>query len=152
AVMQQDSGYVAMEYVDGGNLHRFTRPASLLPVGDVVQIGFKSCSALDYAFRQGVIHRDIKPANVLVTGGTNIKLADFGAALLKASEQPADRIVGTPGYMSPEQMAGRPLTHLSDMYAMGVMLYELLTGRRPFVASTLEEVFRRIVNDTPEPP
>ena len=152
AVLQEDSGYVAMEYVDGGNLLRFTRQEGLLPVGDAVQIGFKSCSALDYAFREGIIHRDIKPANILISSGTHIKLADFGAALLKASEQPGQLIVGTPGYMSPEQMMGKPLTHHSDMYAMGVVLYELLTGRRPFVAPTKKEVFYKMVTETPDPP
>ena len=86
AVMDEDSGYVAMEYVPGGNLARFTKPEGLLPVEDVIQIGFKSCSALDYAFRQGIVHRDIKPANILVVEGTNIKVADFGAALLKTVE------------------------------------------------------------------
>src|SRR5262245_1790921 len=152
AVMQEDTGYVAMEYVDGGNLLRFTRPDGRLPVSDAVQIGFKSCSALDYAFRQGIIHRDIKPANVLVADGTNIKLADFGAALLQASEQPGQLVVGTPGYMSPEQMMGKPLTYHSDMYAMGVMLYELLTGRRPFEASSRKEMFYRILSESAEPP
>ena len=152
AVMHEDSGYVAMEYVDGGNLLRFTRPDALLPVGDAVQIGFKSCSALDYAFRQGIIHRDIKPANVLVSNGTNIKLADFGAALLQTSAKPEQLIIGTPGYMSPEQMMGMPLTYHSDMYAMGVMLYELLTGRRPFHAANRTEVFHKVLTETPDPP
>ena len=152
AVMQEDSGYVAMEYVDGGNLLRFTRHDALLPVADAVQIGFKSCSALDYAFREGIIHRDIKPANILISGGTHIKLADFGAALLRTGDQAGQLIVGTPGYMSPEQMMGKPLTHHSDMYAMGVVLYELLTGRRPFVAPTKKEVFYKIVTETPDPP
>src|SRR5262249_2451785 len=128
AVLQGDSGYVAMEYVPGGNLLQYTKSSSLLPVNDAIQIGFKSCSALDYAFRQGIIHRDIKPANILVAQGTNIKLADFGSALLRATDTQPTLVVGTPSYMSPEQMMGAQLTHHSDMYAMGVVLYELLTG------------------------
>ncbi|HEU0290607.1 MAG TPA: serine/threonine-protein kinase [Burkholderiales bacterium] len=147
AVMDEDSGYVAMEYVPGGNLARFTKPEGLLPVEDVIQIGFKSCSALDYAFRQGIVHRDIKPANILVVEGTNIKVADFGAALLKTVESTQDLVVGTPSYMSPEQITGAALTHHSDMYTMGVVLYELLTGQRPFVASSMAALFQKITQE-----
>ena len=147
AVMDEDSGYVAMEYVPGGNLARFTKPEGLLPVEDVIQIGFKSCSALDYAFRQGIVHRDIKPANILVVEGTNIKVADFGAALLKSVESTQDLVVGTPSYMSPEQITGAALTHHSDMYTMGVVLYELLTGQRPFAASSMAALFQKITQE-----
>ena len=152
AVMQDDSGYVAMEYVPGGNLLKFARSDGLLSVDEVIQIGFKSCSALDYAFRQGIIHRDIKPANILVVAGTHIKVADFGSALLKGGETPADMIVGTPNYMSPEQIAGVKLTQYCDMYSMGVVLYELLTGRKPFTGATIEELFDRISNEAPPAP
>jgi eukaryotic-like serine/threonine-protein kinase len=153
AMVRDDDGFVAMEYVPGGNLLRYTKPDALLPVNDVVQIGFKSCSALDYAFRQGIVHRDIKPANILIADGTNIKLADFGCALLRTVDSPQeDRIIGTPSYMSPEQVSGKVLTQYSDMYAMGVVLYELLTGQVPFAASTVEELFRKIVQDEPAPP
>ena len=152
AVMQEDSGYVAMEYVPGGNLARFTKPEGLLPVEDVIQIGFKSCSALDYAFRQGIVHRDIKPANILVVEGTNIKVADFGAALLKTAESTQELLIGTPSYMSPEQITGAPLTQHSDMYTMGVVLYELLTGQRPFTAPTMAALFQKIAEEDPVPP
>lgn len=152
AVMGEDSGYVAMEYVPGGSLDQYIKTGALLPMEDVIQIGFKFCSALDYAFRQGIVHRDIKPANVLVAKGTNIKIADFGAALLKTDQADQDLLVGTPGYMSPEQIDGSPLTHHSDMYAMGVVFYELLTGQRPFIAATLPELFRKIAQEDPKPP
>ena len=152
AVIQEESGYVAMEYVPGGNLLRFTRPDGLLPVSDVIQLGFKSCSALDYAFRQGVIHRDIKPANILVAQGTNIKVADFGSALLRTAEKVDQIVVGTPSYMSPEQMAGKELSHHSDMYAMGIVLYELLTGKRPFVAGNIDDLYRKITTEAPAHP
>ena len=115
AVVREDDGYVAMEYVPGGNLLPRTRADALPPVNDVIQIGFKSCSALDYAFRQGIVHRDIKPANILIVEGTNIKVADFGAALLRTGELRPDRNVGTPSYMSPEQVLGKRLTQHSDM-------------------------------------
>ena len=152
AVMHGDTGYVAMEYVPGGNLFRFTKPDALLPVESVIEIGFKSCSALDYAFRQGIVHRDIKPANILVVQGTHIKVADFGAALLRSGESSRDMLIGTPSYMSPEQISREELTEHSDMYAMGVVLYELLTGRRPFGGETTDELFRRVMSDAVVPP
>ncbi len=152
AVVQGDEGYVAMEYVPGGNLERHTTPDTLLPVNDVIQIGFKSCSALDYAFRQGIVHRDLKPANILIVDGTHIKVADFGAVLLRADDLQHDHIVGTPCYMSPEQVSREPLTHHSDMYSMGVVLYQLLTGRLPFTGSKVEDIFHKIVHEVPAPP
>jgi eukaryotic-like serine/threonine-protein kinase len=152
AVLQDDAGYVAMEYVPGGNLLKFTAPGNLLPVEDVIQIGFKSCSALDYAFRQGIVHRDLKPANILVKEGVNIKVADFGAALLQSVESTQQWVLGTPGYMSPEQIMGGALTLHSDMYTMGVVLYELLTGRRPFISSDMEELFKKIRQREPVRP
>ncbi len=152
AVMGEDSGYVAMEYVPGGDLNRFTKPEGLLSVDDVIQIGFKSCSALDYAFRQGIVHRDIKPANIMYAQGTNIKIADFGAALLHSEQATQDILVGTPSYMSPEQISGAPLTLHNDMYAMGVVLYQLLTGQRPFTASSLPALFEKIMGEDPPPP
>lgn len=152
AVTEENTGYIAMEYVPGGDLKRFTKSENLLPVEDVIQIGFKSCSALDYAFRQGIVHRDIKPANVLIVEGTNIKIADFGAALLKTAQTTQDLRIGTPHYMSPEQISGSELTLQNDMYAMGVMLYELLTGQRPLTGSTLQELFERVIKEDPRPP
>src|SRR5262249_53162366 len=109
-VMNQDSGYVAMEFVPGANLLAHTKPDNLLPIDDVIQLGFKSCGALDYAYRQGIVHRDIKPANILRVDGSNIKIADFGAALLKSTKANKDILIGTPSYMSPEQISGAPLT------------------------------------------
>ena len=152
AVVQDNEGYVAMEYVPGGNLKLHTSPETLLPLNDVIEIGFKSCSALDYAFRQGIVHRDLKPGNILIVEGTNIKVADFGAALLRTVELQPERIVGTPSYMSPEQLTNKPLTHHSDMYAMGVVLYELLTGRLPFSAPDREDLFKKILYEEPAPP
>jgi serine/threonine protein kinase len=152
AVMDEGAGYIAMEYVAGGNLAAHTRAESLLPVEDVIQIAFKSCGALDYAFRQGIVHRDIKPANILVAGGNHIKVADFGAALLKRAQAVPGELVGSPPYMSPEQIAGGVLTQHSDMFAMGVVLYELLTGELPFTASRMKDLFQRIKERDPAPP
>ena len=86
AMADEQQGYVAMEYVPGGNLHRYTVPSRLLPVDDVIQVAFKCCGALDYAYREGVVHRDIKPANILVASGTDVKVADFGAAFVRGLE------------------------------------------------------------------
>ena len=152
AVMEKDSGYLAMEYVPGGDLVRFTHAENLLPMEDIIQLGFKSCGALDYAFRQGIVHRDIKPANIMLVQGTNIKVADFGAALLQQAQAKEGELVGTPAYMSPEQIGGALLTLHSDMFAMGVVLYELLTGQRPFLADNLKELFRKITEQDPVAP
>ena len=152
AVITGNSGYVALEYVPGGDLSQYTAPGKLLSREDAIQIAFKSCGALDYAFRQGIVHRDIKPANILVVSGTNIKVADFGAAYLKkAGETQADEI-GSPYYMSPEMIKGEELGHHSDMFAMGVVLYELFTGQRPFMAPGLPELFAKILHEQPVAP
>jgi hypothetical protein len=141
-----------MEIVSGGDLAQFVKQGSLLPVEDVLQIGFKCCGALEYAFAQGIVHRDIKPANIMIVQGTDVKIADFGAAFLRKSQVVQTAAMGSPFYMSPEQIEGKVLTHHSDMYSLGVVLYELLTGKRPFVADTLEELVRKILNETPVPP
>jgi len=152
AAVTGNSGYVALEYVPGGDLSQYTAPGKLLSKEDAIQIAFKSCGALDYAFRQGIVHRDIKPANILVVSGTNIKVADFGAAYLKKAEETHVANVGSPYYMSPEQIRGEELGHHSDMFAMGVVLYELFVGQRPFTAASLPDLFAKILNETPVPP
>lgn len=151
AVVSGNSGYVALEYVPGGDLAQFTTPGKLLSREDAIQVAFKSCGALDYAFRQGIVHRDIKPANILVVSGTNIKVADFGAAYLKKSKETHVADIGSPYYMSPEQISGADLDHHSDMFAMGVVMYELFCGRRPFMADSLPELFSKILHETPVP-
>ena len=152
AVVTEDAGYIAMEYVPGSDLSKYADPANLLSVGDAIEVGFKCCGALDYAFRQGVIHRDIKPANIMVAGGTEVKVTDFGAALLRTGKSNDTVSIGTPAYMSPEQINGDTLTHKTDMYCVGVVLYELLTGVRPFVAETMPELIRKVLSDVPAPP
>ena len=152
AVVEADSGYIAMEIVSGGDLAQFVKPDKLLPVEDVLQIGFKCCGALDYAFAQGIVHRDIKPANIMIVQGTDVKIADFGAAFLRKSQAVQTAAMGSPFYMSPEQIEGKELTLHSDMFSLGVVLYELLTGKRPFVADTLEALVKKILQETPAPP
>jgi len=152
AVVGADSGYIAMELVTGGDLTPYTKPESLLPVADVLQIGFKVCGALDYAFKEGIVHRDIKPANLMIAKGTDVKVADFGAAYLRKSHAVQTAMMGSPYYMSPEQIAGAELTHHSDMYSLAAVLYEMLTGQRPLRAENLEALLKKITELEPLPP
>jgi serine/threonine protein kinase len=155
AVVQENSGYIAMEIVMGGDLSRHTKPDKLLPVADVLQIGFKCCRALDYAVREGIVHRDIKPANLMMAQGTEVKISDFGAAQLRKTRAVQTAAMGSPYYMSPEQIDGKDgkeLTFHSDMYSLGVVLYELLTGQRPFTADKLEGLRQKIQQQPPAPP
>jgi serine/threonine protein kinase len=152
AVVEKNSGYIAMELVSGGELSQFVTPDKLLPVADVLQIGFKCCGALEYAFKQGIVHRDIKPANILVAKGTDVKISDFGAAFLRKSQAVQTAAMGSPFYMSPEQLAGEQLTFHSDMYSLGMVIYELLTGTRPFRADSLEALIQKIMTEEPAAP
>ena len=152
AVVAEDASHIVMEYVPGGNLTRHTDADKLLSVEDAIQIGFKCCGALDYAFRQGVIHRDIKPANIMVAGTTDVRITDFGAAYLLNRDITQPVNIGSPSYMSPEQISSEPLTHNTDMYCLGVMLYELLTGKRPFIANNITDLMSKIVYQAPLPP
>lgn len=152
AVVQEDAGHIAMELVNGGDLSQHATPDKLLPVADVLQIIFKCCGALDYAFKEGIVHRDIKPANLMMGEGTEVKIADFGAALLRKSQAVQTASIGSPFYMSPEQMQDQPLTHHSDMYCLGVALYELLTGHKPFMSDTLDGLVQKVMHEEPAAP
>jgi len=152
AVVGEDSGHIAMELVTGGDLAKHTSAKSLLSIPDVLQIGFKCCGALEYAAKEGIVHRDIKPANIMVASGTEVKIADFGAAFLKKSQVVQTAAMGSPYYMSPEQIQGKELNTHSDMYSLGVVLYELLTGRRPFLAENIESLLKKILELEPLPP
>ena len=152
AAAEHDSGYIAMELVTAGDLSQHTRHGTLLPVSDVLEIAFNCCSALDYTSRVGIIHCDIKPANIMIAGGTDVRITDFGAAVLRKSNVVRTAAMGSPHYMSPEQIAGKDLTLHSDMYSLGVVLYELLTGRLPFAADNLDELVCKILTENPTPP
>jgi serine/threonine protein kinase len=152
AVVGEDSGHIAMELVMGGDLSQHAKPGTLLPVPDVLQIAFKCCGALDYAAKEGIVHRDIKPANIMIAGGTEIKIADFGAAVLKKSQVMQTAALGSPYYMSPEQVQGKPLTFHSDIYSLGVVIYELLTGTRPFLAENIDALIAKILKSDAVPP
>ena len=152
AVAEEKLHYLVMEYVDGGTLERVSRPEALLPVDRIVEIVFKCTRALEYAHKQGVIHRDLKPANILYTGDTNVKITDFGAALIASGDTTQVSAIGSPAYMSPEQVKEHPLDHQTDIYSMGVVMYHLLTGRLPFQAANNFSLIYQITNVEPELP
>ena len=149
AAVERDYSYIVMEYVRGGTLSQFTSANTLLPLEKVVEVVFKASRALEYAHRQGVIHRDIKPANILVTREFDVKLSDFGVAILADATHTNLRNVGSPAYMSPEQLSDEPLTHQTDIYSLGVVMFQLLTGRLPFVATSHPSLMYQIVNHRP---
>ena len=150
AGVEDEQHYIVMEYVPGHTLERYSTPNKLLPYDDVIEIMFKCCSALDYAARHGVIHRDIKPANLLIVEGTDVKISDFGTALMEnADHTQIVEPVGSPAYMSPEQIRGEKLTHQTDIYSLGVVMYRLLTGRLPFAGKSQPELLRKILQEEP---
>ena len=152
AVVGEESGHIAMELVTGGDLAKHVTAGKLLPVADVLQIGFKCCGALQYAASQGIVHRDIKPANIMIADGTEVKIADFGAAFLKKSQVVQTAAMGSPYYMPPEQIHGKELNFHSDMYSLGVVLFELLTGKRPFTADKIDALMQKILQqEAPAP-
>jgi serine/threonine protein kinase len=153
AVADEKLSYIVMEYVGGGTLERFARPDGLLPVDRVVEIIFKCCRALEHAHKLGVTHRDIKPANILFLEGTEVKVTDFGAALIATSRDTTQvSAIGSPAYMSPEQVKEHTLDHQTDIYSVGVVMYHLLTGRLPFQAVNNFSLIYQITNVDPEPP
>lgn len=150
AKLGADMNYLVMEYVDGGTLEQYASPDCLLPLDRVVEIGFKCALALDCALHAGVIHRDIKPANIMMCANGDIKLADFGAAALARSDQTQLVGIGSPLYMSPEQIRLDPLSHQTDIYSLGVVMYVLLTGYLPFSAENTIALTQLILTDEAE--
>lgn len=152
AAADDDASYIVMEYVDGSTLEQYARVDHLLPLSRVLEIIYKCARALDYAAREGVIHRDIKPANILLAGETDIKVSDFGAALNAASDSTQITGVGSPAYMSPEQVREQQLTYQTDIFSLGVVFYQLLTGRLPFLGTNNYSIIYQIINVDPAPP
>jgi len=152
AVADDEASYIVMEYVDGTTLERHARADDLLPLSQVIEIIYKCAKALDFASRNGVIHRDIKPANILLTGETDIKISDFGAALTTASETTQISGIGSPAYMSPEQVREQQLTYQTDIFSLGVVMYQMLTGRLPFQGTNNYSMIYQIMNVEPLPP
>ena len=152
AVVEGEQQYIVMEYVGGGSLKKFCSETNLLPVRQAVLIIFKICRALDYAFQNGVIHRDIKAANILLSERDDIKISDFGTAQIsQATHTQIDGFVGSPAYMAPEQINEEPPSVQTDIYSLGVTMYELLAGRLPFQALNSVSMINKILNEDPVP-
>jgi hypothetical protein len=148
----QAAHYVVMEYVDGGSIERYCRRGALLEWTAILDIVFKCGKALQYMAGMGLVHRDIKPANILLTGAGDIRISDLGATLFSQQGQSGDISIGTPFYMSPEQLLFRPLDFRTDMFSLGVVFYELLTGEKPFTAESSQSLLVEILNTRPKAP
>lgn len=147
---ENELGYIAMELVEGKSLREWSRKPNLLPVTDILQTLASVADALDYAHQQGVVHRDIKPANIMITKDGLVKVMDFGIAKMGSySKTQTDVVLGTPTYMSPEQIAGKKVDGRSDVFSLGVVLFELLTGQPPFTADNLSALLFAIAHNPP---
>jgi serine/threonine-protein kinase len=145
--------YIAMEYLDGRSLKELVTARGPLPIGDAIAFTREVLSALRFAHRKGVVHRDIKPHNVMADADGRLKVTDFGIARAGASQMTeAGSIIGTAQYLSPEQARGAAVDQRSDLYSVGIVLYELLTGTVPFNGETPVEIAMRHLSDTPQPP
>ena len=149
---EQDIAFIAMELIDGKELKDYFDRKVRFSLADTIGITLQLLDALDYSHRQGVIHRDIKPANIFITAHQMVKVADFGIAKIESSHlTQTGSVLGTPSYMSPEQFHGDNIDRRSDIYSAGVILYQLLAGRRPFTGSMIT-IMHKVLNQTPEPP
>jgi serine/threonine-protein kinase len=144
--------FLSMEYVDGEDLDSLLRRIGRLPSDKALEIARRLCAGLAAAHEKGVLHRDLKPSNVMLDGRGQVLLADFGLAGLAEQIEGADIRNGTPAYMAPEQLAGKEVTVKSDLYSLGLVLYEIFTGKRPFEANTLAELVRAQSEATPVSP
>jgi len=151
----QETIYIAMEFLEGDPLNKIMEEREL-PSEEIIGLGLQVAEALDYAHEKGVVHRDIKPSNIIVSPNGRIKVTDFGIAHIEdpaASVQTqAGEILGTPAYMSPEQVLSRPVDGRSDLFSLGVILYEMAAGRRPFRGDSMPAVFHAVTKENPEPP
>jgi serine/threonine protein kinase len=148
AVVGEDQQYIVMEHLPGVTLEPYCRPDNLLEFDRVVDVIFKCSQALDYASRQGVVHRDIKPANIMFDHDGDIKLADFGAALsLRSTTTQIMGAVGSLAYMAPEQLRHEGVTHQTDIYSLGVVMFQLLTGQLPYNADNQAALIQKILNE-----
>ncbi|MFP5305467.1 MAG: CHASE2 domain-containing serine/threonine-protein kinase, partial [Gammaproteobacteria bacterium] len=150
---EHDLAYIAMEFIRGHDLTRYTKPNNLLPVPEVLRLVADAADALDYAHANGIVHRDIKPANMmLVESSRTIKLMDFGIArITDSSKTRTGMVLGTPSYMSPEQLAGKRVDGRSDLFSLGVTLYQLLSGALPFQADSMVNLMLKITNEPHAP-
>ncbi len=143
----QNLAYIAMEYLEGEDLEKYTRKENLLPVPKVIDYVASIAEALDYAHRKGIVHRDIKPANIMLLKSGVVKITDFGIARITATSQTQTGVVkGTPYYMSPEQFSGEKVDGRSDIFSLGTMFFQLLTGKLPFFGESPAALMNQIMN------
>ncbi|HYW65267.1 MAG TPA: protein kinase [Candidatus Dormibacteraeota bacterium] len=146
--------FITMELVEGKSLQALLDGGHAFPVPRVIRILEQTCSALQFAHERNIVHRDVKPANLMLTADDTVKVTDFGTAkiLQFGTVQQTAHVMGTPSYMSPEQVKGRPVDGRSDIFSIGVILYEMLTGEKPFPGQSITTVIYKIVNEDPIPP
>ncbi len=146
--------YLAMEYVEGASLKRYGRGQQQLPPYRVVNVIAEVCEAIDFSHKMGIVHRDIKPANIMLAANGSVKLLDFGIAVSTSAEEGIGRgrpALGTPNYMSPEQVTGKELGPRSDIYSLGAVMFEMLTGQQLFKATKVKELFRAVLKENAPP-
>jgi serine/threonine-protein kinase len=148
---EHDLAYIAMEFLTGRDLAPHTKAAALLPLPKTMSIIARVAEALDYAHRQNVVHRDIKPANIMYDPATDsVKVTDFGIArITDSSKTKTGMVLGTPSFMSPEQLAGRKIDGQSDIFSLGVTMYQLACGSLPFQGETMTQLMYKIANEPP---
>ena len=145
--------YITMEFVEGRSLQSVIDLKQPFPVSRVLKLMEQVCSALDFAHQHNVVHRDIKPANLMLTPDDTVKITDFGTAkILQFGTAQTSHVMGTPSYMSPEQVKGKAIDGRSDIFSLGVILYELMTGEKPFPGQNITTVIYKIINEEPIPP
>ncbi len=150
----EDNGilYLAMEFIEGSTLEALIRQQRTIATSQTIDIIRQVCSGLDFAHAKGIIHRDVKPANIMLAGSGPAKITDFGIARAGEAMTITGQVVGTPNYMSPEQVLGKQLDGRSDLFSVGVILYEMVTGERPFEGQSITTIMYKIVHETPIPP
>lgn len=149
-----DVAYIAMEFLQGRELRDILNDKQLLPVDQVIDIVTQVAMGLDYAHEHGIVHRDIKPSNIMVSRDAHVKITDFGIARMASAgvRTQTGMVLGSPKYMSPEQVMGKQTDQRSDIFSLGVMLYEMLTGQPPFMGENVNAIMYQTLNAIPQQP
>ncbi|MEJ2646363.1 MAG: serine/threonine-protein kinase, partial [Gammaproteobacteria bacterium] len=142
-----DQAYIVMEFVDGSTLSELSKYSGVFDVEGIIDLMVKVLDGLNFAHSKGIVHRDIKPSNIMRTADGEVKITDFGIARIESSElTQIGTVIGTPGYMSPEQLMGQRVDHRSDIFSCGILLYELLTGERAFASTNVTSTIYKVVH------